>query len=47
MASSVGSRGDSSDSPKAESINGLYKAEFIHRRFLWNVVDDVEIATLG
>ena len=29
---SVGSRGDSYDNALAESINGLYKAEVIHRR---------------
>jgi transposase InsO family protein len=31
----VGSRGDSYDSALAETINGLYKAELIHRRGLW------------
>jgi putative transposase len=29
---SVGSRGDSYDNALAETINGLYKAELIHRR---------------
>jgi transposase InsO family protein len=29
---SVGSRGDSDDNALAESVNGLYKAELIHRR---------------
>ncbi|PTR06155.1 integrase-like protein, partial [Nitrosospira sp. Nsp5] len=33
---SVGSRGDSYDNALAESINGLYKAELIHRRAPWN-----------
>jgi transposase InsO family protein len=32
----VGSRGDSYDNALAETINGLYKAELIHRRALWN-----------
>jgi transposase InsO family protein len=31
---SVGSRGDSYDNALAETINGLYKAELIHRRDL-------------
>jgi putative transposase len=29
---SVGSKGDSYDNALAETINGLYKAEVIHRR---------------
>lgn len=32
IAPSVGSRGDSYDNALAETINGLYKAELIHRR---------------
>lgn len=32
---SVGSRGDSYDNALAETINGLYKAELIHRRTAW------------
>ena len=31
---SVGSRSDSYDNALAESINGLYKTELIHRRSL-------------
>ena len=46
MASSVGSRGDSYDNAMAETINGLYKTELIHRRGPWKTVDDVEFATL-
>jgi transposase InsO family protein len=46
MASSVGSRGDSYDNAMAETINGLYKAELIHRRGPWKTIDDVEFATL-
>ena len=34
---SVGSRGDSYDNALAETINGLYKAELIHRRGPWKV----------
>lgn len=43
---SVGSTGDSYDNALAESINGLYKAEVIHRRGPWRTVEDVEFATL-
>ena len=32
---SVGSVGDSYDNALAETINGLYKAEAIHRRGPW------------
>ena len=41
---SVGSRGDSYDNALAESVNGLYKAEVIHRRS-WRSVEPVELAT--
>jgi transposase InsO family protein len=44
--SSVGSTGDSYDNALAETINGLYKAEVIHRRGPWRTVDEVEYATL-
>lgn len=43
---SVGSRGDSYDNALAESINGLYKAELIHRRHSWKPREAVELATL-
>jgi putative transposase len=43
---SVGSRGDSYDNALAETINGLYKAEVIHRRGPWKTKDAVEMATL-
>ena len=43
---SVGSRGDSYDNAPAETINGLYKAEFIHRRSPWKTREAVELATL-
>ncbi|CFU07521.1 integrase catalytic subunit [Burkholderia pseudomallei] len=43
---SVGSRGDSYDNALAETINGLYKAELIHRRAPWRTRESVELATL-
>jgi len=43
---SVGSVGDSYDNALAETINGLYKAEVIHRRAPWKSFDAVEFATL-
>ena len=41
---SVGSRGDSYDNALAESVNGLYQAEVIHRRS-WRSLEQVELAT--
>jgi transposase InsO family protein len=43
---SVGSVGDSYDNALAETINGLYKAEVIHRHGPWRSFDTVEFATL-
>jgi transposase InsO family protein len=43
---SVGSKGDSYDNALAETVNGLYKAELIHRRGPWKSRESVEIATL-
>jgi putative transposase len=43
---SVGSIGDSYDNALAETINGLYKAEVIHRRRPWRSFEAVELATL-
>jgi len=43
---SVGSVGDSYDNALADTINGLYKAEVIHRRGPWKSFDAVEFATL-
>ena len=43
---SVGSRGDSYDNALAETINGLYKTELIHRRGPWKTKASVELATL-
>uniref|UniRef100_UPI003BEF4828 IS3 family transposase n=1 Tax=Burkholderia arboris TaxID=488730 RepID=UPI003BEF4828 len=42
---SAGSVGDSYDNALAETINGLYKAEVVHRRS-WHTLQDVELATL-
>jgi len=43
---SVGSRGDSYDNALAETINGLYKTELIHRRGPWKTKESLELATL-
>lgn len=43
---SVGSKGDRYDNALAEIINGLYKAELIHRRGPWRTRESVELATL-
>ncbi len=42
---SVGSRGDSYDNALAEAVNGLYKAELIHRQGPWRSLEHVELAT--
>ncbi|EMG5569599.1 transposase, partial [Escherichia coli] len=42
---STGSTGDSYDNAMAESINGLYKAEVIHRKS-WKNRAEVKLATL-
>lgn len=46
IESSVSSKGDSYDNALAETINGLYKAELIHRRAPWKAVEAVELAIL-
>ncbi|MEM7711642.1 MAG: IS3 family transposase [Pseudomonadota bacterium] len=43
---SVGSVGDSYDNALAETINGLFKAEVIHRRGPWRTFEAVEYVTL-
>jgi len=43
---SVGSKGDSYDNALAETINGLYKTEVIHRHGPWKTMESVELATL-
>ncbi|EOU9314998.1 IS3-like element IS1203 family transposase, partial [Escherichia coli] len=45
LLASTGSTGDSYDNAMAESINGLYKAEVIHRK-IWKNRAEVELATL-
>ncbi|EGT5658118.1 IS3 family transposase [Citrobacter braakii] len=46
LLASTGSTGDSYDNAMAESINGLYKAEVIHRQS-WKNRQEVELATLA
>ncbi len=43
---SVGSVGDSYNTALAESINGVYKGEVIHRRGPWRSLEAAEFATL-
>jgi putative transposase len=47
IVASVGSKGDSYDNALAESFNGLYKNELIHRKGPWRNVEHVEWATLN
>ncbi|MAH56479.1 MAG: IS3 family transposase, partial [Aestuariibacter sp.] len=42
----VGSVGDSYDNALAETINGLYKTEVIHKDGPWKGLEQVELATL-
>ena len=44
---SVGSKGDSYDNALAESVNGLYKTELVHRQGPWRGLEDLELATLA
>lgn len=44
---SVGSTGDSYDNALAETVNGLYKAEVIHRLGPWKSTEATECATLN
>jgi transposase InsO family protein len=46
VRASTGSTGDAYDNAMAETINGLFKAEVIHRSGPWKGVEDVEFATL-
>jgi len=46
IRSSVGSTGDAYDNALAETINGLYKTELIHRKAPWKSKAVVELATL-
>lgn len=47
VTASVGTVGDSYDNALAETINGLYKAELIHTKRLWETTEAVELATMG
>lgn len=47
LSSSVGTKGDSYDNAFAESINGLYKTELIHKNGPWRNMEHVEFATLN
>ena len=47
IVASVGSKGDSYDNALAESFNGLYKTELIHRKGPWRNVEHVEWETLN
>jgi transposase InsO family protein len=47
IVASVGSKGDSYDNALAESFNGLYKSELIHRKGPWRNGEHVEWATLN
>ena len=47
VVASVGSKGDSYDNALAESFNGLFKTELIHRKGPWRNVEHVEWATLN
>ena len=47
MSASVGTVGDSYDNALAETVNGLYKAELIHSKRLWESTEAVELATMG
>ena len=46
-STSVGSKGDSFDNALAETVNGLYKTELIHRRGPWKTMEQLELATGG
>lgn len=46
MKASVGSVGDSYDNALAETVNGLYKAELIHKKTAWPSVTEVEFQTM-
>lgn len=39
----LGSRGNSYDNALAETINGLYKVELIHRRAPWQTKESLEL----
>ena len=47
VKASVGTVGDSYDDALAETVNGLYKAELIYSKRVWESVSEVELATMG
>ncbi len=47
ITASVGTVGDSYDNALAETVNGLYKAELIYSKRIWESVSEVEFATMG
>lgn len=47
VSASVGTVGDSYDNALAETVNGLYKAELIHAKRIWESTEAVELATMG
>ena len=47
VTASVGTVGDSYDNALAETVNGLYTAELIHAKRIWESVEAVELATMG
>ncbi len=47
VTASVGTVGDSFDNALAETVNGLYKAELIHTKRVWDSLQAVELATMG
>lgn len=47
VTASVGTVGDSYDKALAETVNGLYKAELIYSKRIWESVSEVELATMG
>ncbi len=47
VKASVGTVGDSYDNALAETVNGLYKAELVYSKRIWESVSEVELATMG
>ncbi len=47
VKASVGAIGDSYDNALAETVNGLYEAELIHSKRIWESISEVELATMG
>ena len=47
VSASVGIVGDSCDNVLAEAVNGLFKAELIHSKRVWESTEAVELATMG